>query len=428
MVSCSLHQKTELTDSKVKIMYIVKNILKPQMPSILVAAGHGGTHWVNAAIYILLPYIILDLGLSYTQAGLIMTVFHFSTFFANAISGPLVDLRGKEKYSNFQAYSLLIGGIAMVLLSMSSTIYSLFISVAMIGVCISLWHPAAITYLSVNYPENRGFVLSIHSIGASLGDALSPLLAAFFLTYVTINGSNLSWNTTSIFLSLPLFILVLIIIFFLNDKKNSNPEITGEKDDNYFADLKLLLLNIQLIPLFLVAGVRTVTQNGVLIFMPLYLVANEGASAAVIGASLFSMQMGGLISGPIAGYLSDRHGRKIIAISSLLVSGVLVPFYPLISSNILIILLSAVIGFAIYAGRPVVQGWALDIAPSKTSGSVISLLFMMQVGSAALFAIIAGIIADRYGLAIIFIILSAVCIITLVIASLIPASKTIKIS
>ena len=95
-------------------MDIVKNILKPQMPSILVGAGHGGTHWVNAAIYILLPYIILDLGLSYTQAGLIMTIFHFSTFFANAISGPLVDLRGNEKYTNFQAYSLLIGGFAIV--------------------------------------------------------------------------------------------------------------------------------------------------------------------------------------------------------------------------------------------------------------------------------------------------------------------------
>ena len=80
LVSCCPLQKIELTDSKVKIMDIVKNILKPQMPSILVAAGHGGTHWVNAAIYILLPYIILDLGLSYTQAGLIMTVFHFSTF------------------------------------------------------------------------------------------------------------------------------------------------------------------------------------------------------------------------------------------------------------------------------------------------------------------------------------------------------------
>ena len=179
MVSYSPLQKIELTDSKVKIMDVVKNILKPQMPSILVAAGHGGTHWVNAAIYILLPYIILDLGLSYTQAGLIMTVFH-SLLFCKRNKWTISGFTGKEKYSNFQAYSLLIGGIAMVLMSISSTIYSLFISVAMIGVCISLWHPAAITYLSVNYPENRGFVLSIHSIGASLGDALSPLLAAFF--------------------------------------------------------------------------------------------------------------------------------------------------------------------------------------------------------------------------------------------------------
>ncbi len=51
--------------------------------------------------------------------------------------------------------------------------------------------------------------------------------------------------------------------------------------------------------------------------MPLYMVANQGVSAAVIGSSLFSMQMGGLISGPIAGYMSDKHGRKIIAVGAL---------------------------------------------------------------------------------------------------------------
>jgi MFS family permease len=172
--------------------------------------------------------------------------------------------------------------------------------------------------------------------------------------------------------------------------------------------------------------VRTVTQNGILVFMPLYLVANQGVSAAaVIGASLFTMQIGGLFSGPIAGYLSDKHGRKIIAVGALLVSSILAPLYIIIESNLLIIVLSGVIGFAIYAGRPVVQGWALDIAPEKTSGSVIGLLFMVQVGSAAIFAIIAGIIADIYGLEIIFIILSVICLLTLAIASLIKYPKSV---
>jgi MFS family permease len=298
----------------------------------------------------------------------------------------------------------------------------------MIGVSISLWHPAALTYLSLQYPGSRGFVLSVHSIGASIGDALSPLLAAFLLTYVTINNVNLSWNVTSGILSIPLFIVMFIILFYLKDKNETLSETDNKKSkqENYFYNLKLLLKNVQLIPLFLIAGVRTVTQNGILVFMPLYLVANQGVSAAaVIGASLFTMQIGGLFSGPIAGYLSDKHGRKIIAVGALLVSSILAPLYIIVESNLLIITLSGLMGFAIYAGRPVVQGWALDMAPEKTSGSVIGLLFMVQVGSAAIFAIIAGIIADIYGLEIIFIILSVICLLTLALASLISYPKSV---
>jgi sugar phosphate permease len=231
---------------------------------------------------------------------------------------------------------------------------------------------------------------------------------------------------TSAILSIPLFVMMFLILFYLKDKIKPEVKLEGtkSKQENYFNNLKLLLKNAQLIPLFLVAGVRTVTQNGILVFMPLYLVANQGVSAAAtIGASLFTMQIGGLFSGPIAGYLSDKHGRKIIAVVALLISSLLAPLYIIIESNLMIIILSGAIGFAIYAGRPVVQGWALDIAPEKTSGSVIGLLFMVQVGSAAIFAIIAGIIADIYGLEVIFIILSFICLLTLAIASLVKYPK-----
>ena len=399
----------------------IKKVFKSQVPSILVAMGHGGTHWVNAAIYLLLPYITLDLGLSYTQAGLIMTVFLTSTFASNAVSGPLVDIAGNGRYARFQAYALAIGGFALLLMSIASSIYMLFISVMLMGVSISLWHPAAITYLSVRYPESRGFVLSVHSIGASLGDALSPLLGAALLTYM-------AWNSTSAILSVPLFILMIIILVFLKDGPIDKKPIIKQEDkdkDSYIDSLRILLKNMQLIPLFLVAGVRTLTQNGILVFMPLYLVTNQGLSPAVMGSSLFIMQIGGLFSGPIAGVLSDKYGRKIIAIISLMISAILVPFYIIINSHILIVILSGIIGFAIYAGRPVVQGWALDISSEKTSGSVISLLFMVQVGSAGIFTIIAGFIADIYGIEIIFIILSLICITALTIASFIP-SKIIK--
>ena len=39
----------------------------------LITAGHALTHWYPATFYLLLPIIGRELGLSYSQIGLIMT-------------------------------------------------------------------------------------------------------------------------------------------------------------------------------------------------------------------------------------------------------------------------------------------------------------------------------------------------------------------
>jgi len=387
-------------------------LMKNQAQSIILALGHGGTHWTQTAIYLLLPYITIDLGLTYTQAGLILTVFYVANFLSSVLSGPLVDLTGRHVI--FQVISLFMGWIALLLISISTSIFFLFLSVVLIGICISLWHPAALTFLSLKYPKSRGFALSIHSIGASLGDATVPLVGGFLLYFMT-------WNGTAAILSIPLFALMFIIYFYLDDSKSDPSKVNAKlSPKSYFNNLKVLLKNRQLIPLFIVAGVRTLTQNGVLFTMPLYLVMNIGVSPAIIGASLFSMQLGGLFSGPIAGILSDKVGRKPVALSGLLLSFLLIPLLTISENSLFLIFLCGMIGFAIFSGRPVVQSWALDIASEKTSGSVISLLFMAQVGSAAVFSLIGGIVADIYGLKIIFYILSAICMTATIIVFFIP--------
>jgi len=387
-------------------------LMKNQAQSIILALGHGGTHWTQTAIYLLLPYITIDLGLTYTQAGLILTVFYVANFLSSVLSGPLVDLTGRHVI--FQVISLFMGWLALLLISISTSISFLFLSVILIGICISLWHPAALTFLSLKYPKSRGFALSIHSIGASLGDATVPLVGGFLLYFMT-------WNGTAAILSIPLFALMFIIYFYLDDSKSDPSKVNAKlSPKSYFNNLKVLLKNRQLIPLFIVAGVRTLTQNGVLFTMPLYLVMNIGVSPAIIGASLFSMQLGGLFSGPIAGILSDKVGRKPVALSGLLLSFLLIPLLTISENSLFLIFLCGMIGFAIYSGRPVVQSWALDIASEKTSGSVISLLFMAQVGFAAVFSLIGGIVADIYGLKIIFYILSAICMTATIIVFFIP--------
>lgn len=78
----------------------------------IVGFGHGTTHWIMATFFIVLPFIARDLGLSYTQAGLLVSTFYVSSFLANFASGAAVDLTGRRIL--FQMISLLSGAIAVI--------------------------------------------------------------------------------------------------------------------------------------------------------------------------------------------------------------------------------------------------------------------------------------------------------------------------
>ena len=47
-----------------------------QGPVILAGVGHGAIHWTAAVFYLLLPFIANSFGLSYTEAGVLVSLFH----------------------------------------------------------------------------------------------------------------------------------------------------------------------------------------------------------------------------------------------------------------------------------------------------------------------------------------------------------------
>ena len=60
------------------------------------------------------------------------------------------------------------------------------------------------------------------------------------------------------------------------------------------------------------------------------------------------------------------------------------------------------LGLSLYAVRPVVQSWMLDLTPPNLGGSATSLMFGMQSGLAVVMPIIGGVLADQYGLKSVF--------------------------
>src|SRR5207237_2026165 len=116
-----------------------------------------------------------------------------------------------------------------------------------------------------------------------------------------------------------------------------------------------------------------------------------GRGVCPLPAALFA-------ASPLAGHLSDRMGRKRIMITSMLMSAVVLIFMVFAGKSLAFILFVAVLGFFLYAIRPVMQAWLLETTPKNMGGTSIGILFGAQALGSSVAPLLGGIIADRYGL------------------------------
>jgi predicted MFS family arabinose efflux permease len=107
-------------------------------------------------------------------------------------------------------------------------------------------------------------------------------------------------------------------------------------------------------------------------------------------------------------------GRKQILVSSMLASAVVLAAMALSGGSPLFVFLVAVLGFFLYATRPVIQAWMLDATPKSMAGSSIGVLFGAQALGGAIGPLLGGLVADRFGLLATFYFLA----VTIVIANL----------
>ncbi len=386
---------------------------REQGPAFLVGIGHGGTHWIATFFYLLLPFMTRDLGLSYTDAGLLVAVIHLSSLFANFGSGVLVDITGRRVL--FQVVSLLIGAGALMAFGVSDRLLVLGILVALIGASNNLWHPPAIAYLSEIYPANRGYALSIHALGANVADAMAPLAAGTLLAVFT-------WQRTAATGAVPvIFVALLIAALLLRGSGRRAASAGGAMSmSEYLHGLKRIVRDRLVLGLCLMSGFRSMAQNGLLVFLPLFIVNDLHAGPIWLGVAMMAMQLGGLVAGPVAGAWSDRVGRRPVVLSGLTVTTVVIASIAFIDNDVLLVAAVSILGFALFAVRPVIHSWMMDLVPPNLSGSATSLLFGTQSLLSAAVPPIGGAIADAYGLPTVFYFLAGAMLVANFLVYLLP--------
>ena len=386
-----------------------------QGPALMVGVGHGATHWVAATFYLLLPWIKETLQISYTNAGILVAVFHLASFLANFASGALTDITGKRVL--IQSGSLTLGAFALGGTSLAWSVIPLALMIAIIGATNNAWHPAAISFLSERYPDNRGYALAVHALGANVGDSIAPLMVGAVL-------GMLSWQDTALVSTVPVFVVAFWIWTVLSRHETISPAETKEtRKVPYLSELKIMFRQFELLGLSMMSGFRAAAQVGLLMFVPLYLTDVLEAGPMMTGVGFSLMQLGGVLSSPVAGAWSDRIGRRPIVVGGLALSTLVIAFLAIAGSQILFVSGIAFLGFVLYGVRPVVHSWALDLTSKTMGGTAISLVF----GTQSLFSIgipvLSGMVADLFGLQRVFWLLAGLILVSNLIAFLLKDSR-----
>jgi MFS family permease len=403
----------------------------------LITLGHSLTHWYPATFFMLLPIIGNEMGLSYSQIGFVMTCQYAAGALSNVPGGMLVDVWGKK--GQLMALSLFWVGFPYLMMGFSTEYWMLLLCVVFVGIGNNLWHPTAIPLLGRMFPQRKGLALSLHGMGGNVGDALAPLAVGALLT-------TLSWREIVVLNVVPGAAMAMLILFFMGtltfapkvNKEQSEsvgasskpaqgaaaalPDGASQSMDSYLAGLRTLMQTPGLFFLTLSSGFRSMTQGTLLTFLPLYLANEMKYDVFWVGAGMALLQLTGFIAAPIAGHLSDTMGRKTILMSSFGMSGVVLLLMTVAGNSPWFVFLIAMLGFILYAARPIMQAWMLEATPKNMGGTAIGLMFGMQSGAQAIAPILGGMVADRFGLLAAFYLLAFTIVLANLMVVWIPAT------
>ena len=142
----------------------------------LVGLAHGTSHFFHLMLPPLFPWLMRDFSLSYTEAGLLMTVFFVVSGIGQAIAGFVVDRVGARPVLFFGIALLATSG---VLLGFSGSYGMLVLTASVAGLGNSIFHPADFTLLNHRVAAPRlGHAFSVHGLSGNLGWAAAPVFMA----------------------------------------------------------------------------------------------------------------------------------------------------------------------------------------------------------------------------------------------------------
>ena len=157
--------------------------------------------------------------------------------------------------------------------------------------------------------------------------------------------------------------------------------------------------------------------------IPLYLGNELDLGHFTRGYHLGLLIAAGLIAKPVAGYFSDRVGRKMVLVPGLLWSCAMCVLLIVFSDGIAFTVLIALLGLFLYPDQPILTAAALDIVDSNVASTMLGMTSSAAFGLSALSPLIAGALYESAGVTATLYYVAALFALAAVIMLILPLSR-----
>ncbi|WP_205853865.1 MFS transporter [Planococcus maitriensis] len=369
----------------------------------------GGVHLLNdslqAVIPAMFPILEKDLGLSFTQLGLI-------AFALNMVASVLQPVVGFASDKKPMPYALPLGMVFSFIgiagLAFAPQYWLILLSVIFLGFGSAVFHPegSRVSYMAAG--SRRGLSQSIYQVGGNSGQALAPLISAFILVPLGQRGAALFLFVAA----LGIFVLSKISAWYKAQLERDKLEKVKKAVLSSLPPLTKKQVGTALTLLLLIIFARTFYITTITSFYIFHLMDNYGVTIQQGQMFIFLFLGIGAFGTFFGGPLADRIGRKRVIVLSLIVPIPLALVLPYAALPLVAVILS-VLGFFLMLSFSVMVVYAQELVPSRI-GTMSGLTVGLAFGMGAIGAVAIGVLMDSIGVYETMVIISVLPILGLV--------------
>ena len=380
------------------------------------AFAHALIHIIELTYPALLTRIADDFGVRAVILGTIASIFAWA-FGGSAIpAGFLTDRLGSRRVL---VYAFSGATVSLVLVALSPNEWFLAGTLALLGFCIGLYHPAGLSLIAQGVRQ-RGLALGFHGVAGNVGQALAPALAV---------GLAIAVDWRLAFFALAGVAAVMAVVLSITTLRlpgeaevlvagNEAPQPAegasasgrepGEPETRPAARLVMPLLLVY--AAFVLSGS---VYRGAITFLPQHM--EELVDPKLGGAFVTVALLMGAVGQLVGGSLSQRVRLErlapvlaVLAVPALVLTGVV--------SGALLVVIASVFIFFYFANQPVFTGLIADYAPAGAMGRSYGISFFAGFGLGGTGGVIAGVFVDRWDTGAAFLGMSAFLVMTLLLS------------